>query len=198
MTISSFRKIAQVHCVRNTIQLSEMWFSCFCVLPGSAEAQVIWGGIVKRLLIAYFISNISAKKHQNPFMCVKVIASQRWDFFWDTVYIPLLVKNMNKQISNNRQQLTTAANLKPAFGEFRGPSYHKVLKSFVKVKLLHACDWWSVNRHLHQCSQLTHSDDFWLKCWILMLLYVEKPLAIVGDDSLPLVSKRMEPTCVDL
>jgi len=52
---------AQVHCVCNTIQLSEMWFSCFHVLPGSAEAQVIWGGIVKRLLIAYFISNISAK-----------------------------------------------------------------------------------------------------------------------------------------
>jgi len=39
-----------------------MWFSCFHVLPGSAEAQVIWGGIAKRLLIAYFIDNISAKK----------------------------------------------------------------------------------------------------------------------------------------
>jgi len=38
-----------------------MQFSCFPVLPGSAEAQVISGGIVKRLLIAYFISNISAK-----------------------------------------------------------------------------------------------------------------------------------------
>jgi len=63
-----------------------MWFSCFRVLPGSAEAQVIWDGIVKRPLIAYFIGNISAKKYQNPFMCVKVIASQRWDVFWDTVY----------------------------------------------------------------------------------------------------------------
>jgi len=30
-------------------------------LPGSAEAQVIRGGIVKHLFIAYFISNISAK-----------------------------------------------------------------------------------------------------------------------------------------
>jgi len=39
-----------------------MWFSCFLILPGSAEAQVIWGGIVKRLLIAYFIGNISAEK----------------------------------------------------------------------------------------------------------------------------------------
>jgi len=59
----------------------KMWFSCFRVLPGSAEAQVIWGGIVKRLLIASFIGNIFAKKYQNPFMCVKVIASQRWDVF---------------------------------------------------------------------------------------------------------------------
>jgi len=32
-------------------------------------------------LIAYFIGNISAKKYQNPFMCVKVIASQKWDVF---------------------------------------------------------------------------------------------------------------------
>jgi len=33
----------------------------FPVLPVSAEAQVIWGGTVKRLLIAYFIGNISSK-----------------------------------------------------------------------------------------------------------------------------------------
>jgi len=67
-------RVTQSSCMKNC-------FSCFLVLPGSAEAQVIWGGIVKRLLIAYFISNISAKKYQNPFMCVKVIASQRWDVF---------------------------------------------------------------------------------------------------------------------
>jgi len=28
-----------------------------------AEAQVIWGGIVKRVLIAYIIGSISAKKY---------------------------------------------------------------------------------------------------------------------------------------
>jgi len=39
----------------------------FPVLPGSAEVQVISGGIIKCLLIAYFIGNISAKKYQNPF-----------------------------------------------------------------------------------------------------------------------------------
>jgi len=59
-----------------------MLFLCFRILPGSAEAQVIIrGGIVKRLLIAYFIGSISAKKYQNPFMCVKVIASHRWNVF---------------------------------------------------------------------------------------------------------------------
>jgi len=45
----------------------------------SPEAQVISGDIAKRLLIAYFIGKISAKRYQNPFMCVKVIASQRWE-----------------------------------------------------------------------------------------------------------------------
>jgi len=50
--------------------LSEkMRFSCFPVMPGSAKAHVIFGGTVglKRLLIAYFVSNISAKKYQNAF-----------------------------------------------------------------------------------------------------------------------------------
>jgi len=40
--------------------------------------------MVKRLLIAYFIGNISAKKCQNQFMCIKVMASQRWDVFFET------------------------------------------------------------------------------------------------------------------
>ena len=54
----------------NTAFEWKMWFSCFPVLPGSAEAQVIWGSILKHLLIAYFIGNISAKKYQNLFSCV--------------------------------------------------------------------------------------------------------------------------------
>jgi len=41
----------------------KMPFLCTPLLPGSAEAQVIWGGIVKCLLIAYFIGNISVKIH---------------------------------------------------------------------------------------------------------------------------------------
>jgi len=39
-----------------------MSFSCFPVLPGSAKVQIISSGTVKRLLIAYFIGDISAKK----------------------------------------------------------------------------------------------------------------------------------------
>jgi len=34
----------------------------FSVLPASAEAQVKWGGTLKRLLIAYFIGNISSNR----------------------------------------------------------------------------------------------------------------------------------------
>ena len=65
-----------MHCVYNTIQLSEI-----CDFRVFAFCQVVQkhklfgvAYIVKRLLIAYFIDNISAKKYQNPFMCVKVIA----------------------------------------------------------------------------------------------------------------------------
>jgi len=72
---------AQVHCVCNTIQLSEIFdfrVSAFCQIVQKHEVFEV---IVKSLLIAYFIGNISSKKYQNPFMCVKVIASQRWDVF---------------------------------------------------------------------------------------------------------------------
>jgi len=63
VTIFSFRKTAhRCNCVCVT---QSNWvknvISCFSALTGSAEAQVIWGGTVKRLLIAYFIGNISAK-----------------------------------------------------------------------------------------------------------------------------------------
>ena len=42
-------------------------------LSGSAEAHVIWGGTVKRLLIAYFIGNISAKNIKNFEMRLRVL-----------------------------------------------------------------------------------------------------------------------------
>jgi len=71
----------------NTAFEWKMRVLCFTVFPGSAEAQVIWGGTVKRLLIAYFISNISAKKYKKLYTFVRVIANQRWDVFWDNVYM---------------------------------------------------------------------------------------------------------------
>jgi len=43
-----------------SIWVKKMRFSCFPVLPGSAEAQVICGGTVKCLLIVYFMGNTSA------------------------------------------------------------------------------------------------------------------------------------------
>ena len=46
------------------IQLAKNAIFVFPVLPGDVEAQVIWGDTVKHLLIAYFISNISAKNIQ--------------------------------------------------------------------------------------------------------------------------------------
>ena len=61
--------------------LSEKGDFCVSRFPGSAETQVNWSGTVKGLLIAYFISNISAKKYQNAFMYVKVVVNQRWDVF---------------------------------------------------------------------------------------------------------------------
>jgi len=59
--------------------LSEkMQFSCFPILPGTAEAQVIWGHS-KASFDCVLYCNISAKKYQNTFTCVKVITNQRWD-----------------------------------------------------------------------------------------------------------------------
>jgi len=44
-------------------RLSEKMRSlCFPVLPGSAEAYVIWDSTAKRFLIAYIIGNSSPKK----------------------------------------------------------------------------------------------------------------------------------------
>ena len=61
--------------------------SGFPVSPGSAEALVRWGGKIKYILIAYFLRNICANNCRSRIVYVKIIASQRWDVFWDTVRI---------------------------------------------------------------------------------------------------------------
>ena len=53
------RRLAEFWQCTNTA--SENAIFVLPVLPRGAEAQVIWGGIVKRLLIAYFIGSISVK-----------------------------------------------------------------------------------------------------------------------------------------
>jgi len=58
-----------------------MWFSCFPVLTGSAEAQVIWDGIVKHIFNAYFISNISAKKMKIHSCASKLYQAKGGTFF---------------------------------------------------------------------------------------------------------------------
>jgi len=43
------------------------------VSPGNSETLVRTGGITNHLLIAYSLSNISAKNYQNLLMCIEVI-----------------------------------------------------------------------------------------------------------------------------
>jgi len=65
-----------------------MQFSCFPLLPGSAEAKVIWGGIVKRLLIVYFIGNIYAKKiSKSVHMCQSYSKPKMGRYLRHVVYL---------------------------------------------------------------------------------------------------------------
>ena len=58
----------------------------FLFLQGNAEALDKWGGKAKHRLIYYFLTNTSAKNCRNRIVYVNIIASQRSDVFWDTVY----------------------------------------------------------------------------------------------------------------
>ena len=49
------------------------FWGSFHVSPGIAETLVMRGGTTNHHLIAYSLSNISAKNHQNRLMCVEVI-----------------------------------------------------------------------------------------------------------------------------
>jgi len=66
--------------------LSERRNICVACSPGTAEALVRWGGKVKYILIAYLLGNICTKNYRNRTVYIKIIASQRWDVFWDMVY----------------------------------------------------------------------------------------------------------------
>jgi len=55
------------------------------VSPGSAETLVREFGITNHHLIAYLLSNISAKNYQNQLMWVEVIVCYISAIFWDTM-----------------------------------------------------------------------------------------------------------------
>jgi len=46
-----------------------------------------WGETTKHRLISYFLGNICAKNYRNRIAYVSIIASQRWDCYWDTVQL---------------------------------------------------------------------------------------------------------------
>jgi len=75
---------AQAHYACNSrTEWKKMWFSCLPILPESAEAQVNWCGIVKCLLIAYFITNISAKNIKIH-SCVSKLYQAKGGTFFET------------------------------------------------------------------------------------------------------------------
>ena len=55
--------------------------SVFLLLQDSAKASIRWGGKLYHLLIAYFLSNVSAKYYENPTMLPRVIAKTLGCFF---------------------------------------------------------------------------------------------------------------------
>jgi len=63
-----------------------MQFLCFPILSDTAEAQVTRGGILKWLLIACFIGNISAKKISKSIHMCQSYRKTKVGHFWDTVY----------------------------------------------------------------------------------------------------------------
>ena len=59
-----------------------MLFLCLhYLLQGSAGALIRRGGKIQHLLIAHFLSNISAKYYENPTMLSRVIAKNIGDVF---------------------------------------------------------------------------------------------------------------------
>jgi len=79
--IEEIKQLVEFRQCTNTAFEGKMQFLCFPVLPGIADAHVIWCGIVKRILTADFITNISAKMYQNPFTYVKTYTKPKVDIF---------------------------------------------------------------------------------------------------------------------
>ena len=65
-------------------QYTTTLFSGFPISHGNAKALGRRGGETKHRMIPYFLSKISAKNYRNRIVHAKIIASQRWDPFFET------------------------------------------------------------------------------------------------------------------
>jgi len=101
----AIEKGSREHCCSWTVlhaQCTSALSSGFLISQGNAEA----------LDRFYILSNTSSKNYRNRIMYVKIIASRRWDVFWDTVYqsgkrvLPLSVARRHKRWTN-RPMLTS-------------------------------------------------------------------------------------------
>jgi len=83
-------KWSRGHCRSWTVlhaQCTSALSSGFPISQGNTEVLDRWDGKTKHHLISNFLSSTSAKNCHNWILYVKIIASQRWNVFWDTVYI---------------------------------------------------------------------------------------------------------------
>jgi len=78
----SWQRCISLTVARAMHQCAVFWVS---LSQGNADALDRWGGTPKHRLISYFLSNTSAKNYPNRIVYVKIIRSQTWDVFWDTV-----------------------------------------------------------------------------------------------------------------
>ena len=66
--------------------IDRRWLPAVVIIIGGAETLARGGGIINHHVIAYSLSNISAKNYQNRLMCVEVILCYiSVCFFGDTV-----------------------------------------------------------------------------------------------------------------
>jgi len=61
--------------------------SGFPLSQGNAEALDRWGGKTKHSLVSYFLNSTSAKNYRNRIVCIKTIASLKWDVLTHSVYV---------------------------------------------------------------------------------------------------------------
>jgi len=150
--------------------LRESAFSRFPVLLGNAEARLIWCGLLKCLLIVYFIGNISAKKYQNPFTSVKVTANQRWGVFLRYGVVPWAYLSPHSK-----------RNLDP-FSRFRGTRDRDHATPSVTIGRIYVALRWSLK--WFSFCRLRHKVP-WRSCSALpvMNLHVTPPINLFAHSS---------------